>query len=45
MAWCCTEGALAYIGDQPVVESLGEELEEIVGTTVYVELRRRLGAE
>jgi hypothetical protein len=45
MAWCCTEGALAYVGDQPVVESLGEELEEIVGTTVYVELRRRLGAD
>jgi len=44
MAWCCTEGALAYVGDQPVIESLGEELEEIVSTTVYVELRRRLGA-
>ena len=42
MAWCCTEGDRAYVGDRPVVESLGEELEEIVGTTVYVELRRRL---
>ncbi len=43
MAWCCTEGERAYVGDRPVVESLGDELEAIVGTTVYVELRRRLG--
>lgn len=42
MAWCCTEGTGAYIGDRPVVESLGEELEAIVGAEVYVELRRRL---
>jgi hypothetical protein len=42
MAWCCTEGERAYVGEQPVVESLGEELAEIVGTEVYVELRRRL---
>ena len=42
MAWCCTEGPLAYVGDRPVVESLGEELEALVGTPVYVELQRRL---
>jgi hypothetical protein len=42
MAWCCTEGERAYVGDRPVVESLGEELSAIVGTAVYVELRRRL---
>jgi hypothetical protein len=42
MAWCCTEGDRAYVGDRPVVESLGAELEAIVGTEVYVELRRRL---
>jgi hypothetical protein len=42
MAWCCTEGDRAYVGDRPVVESLGPELEAIVGTSVYVELRRRL---
>jgi hypothetical protein len=42
MAWCCTEGDRAYVGDRPVIDSLGEELEEIVGTAVYVELRRRL---
>jgi len=41
MAWCCTEGRLAYVGDRPVIDSLGAELEEIVGTEVYVELRRR----
>jgi len=43
MAWCCTEGERAYVGDRPVVESLGEELEAIVGTPVSIELRRRLG--
>jgi hypothetical protein len=42
MAWCCTEGTRAYAGDAPVVESLAEELEGIVGPAVYVELRRRL---
>ncbi|MEI6403937.1 MAG: hypothetical protein WCP59_17320, partial [Actinomycetota bacterium] len=43
MAWCCTEGTDAYVGDRPVVDSLADELTEIVGHTVYVELRRRLG--
>jgi hypothetical protein len=42
MAWCCTEGERAQVGDVPVVESLRDELEEIVGVEVYVELRRRL---
>jgi hypothetical protein len=42
MAWCCTEGERAYVGDRPVIESLGEELAAIVGRQVYVELRRRL---
>jgi len=42
MAWCCTEGTRAYIGERPVVESLGDELEAIVGREVYVELRQRL---
>jgi hypothetical protein len=43
MAWCCTEGELAYVGDRPVVESLEEELSALMGREVYVELRRRLG--
>jgi hypothetical protein len=42
MAWCCTEGPLAYVGDRPVIDSLGAELEAVVGTEVYVELRRRV---
>jgi hypothetical protein len=42
MAWCCTEGTRAYVGDTPVIDSLAEELQAIVGTEVYVELRRRL---
>ena len=42
MAWCCTEGDLAYVGERPVIESLGEELKAVVGTEVYIELSRRL---
>ncbi len=42
MAWCCTEEEDAYVGDRPVVDSLGDELRAIVGAGVYVELRRRL---
>ncbi|MCU1353610.1 MAG: hypothetical protein JWM05_2819 [Acidimicrobiales bacterium] len=43
MAWCCTEEPEAYVGDAPVVESLATELTALVGTEVYVELRRRHG--
>ena len=32
MAWCCTEGDLAYVGDRPVVESLAEELDVPLAT-------------
>jgi hypothetical protein len=42
MAWCCTEGELAYVGHRPVIDSLADEIEAIVGTEVFVELRRRL---
>ena len=42
MAWCCTEGDRAYVGETTVLESLGDEIEALVGTTVHVELRRRL---
>ena len=43
MHWCCTEGTEAYVGTQPVIDSLAEELAGIAGQHVYVELRRRLG--
>jgi hypothetical protein len=43
MAWCCTEGTEAYVGDSAVIDSLGEELSAVIGHEVYVELRRRLG--
>jgi hypothetical protein len=43
MAWCCTEGELAYDGDAAVVDSLRDELTEVIGPAVYVELRRRVG--
>jgi hypothetical protein len=42
MAWCCTEGSSAYVGERQVIDSLGAELEAVVGTEVYVELRRRM---
>jgi hypothetical protein len=42
MAWCCTEGERAYVGAQPVIDSLAEEIEALVGPQVFVELRRRL---
>jgi hypothetical protein len=42
MHWCCTEGTRAYVGDRAVIDSLGEELEAVVGSTVLVELRRRI---
>ena len=42
MAWCCTEGSTAYVGDRPVIESLGAELEAVVGPAVFLELRHRI---
>ena len=42
MASCCTEEPAAYVGDRPVVESLADELDALVGPAVRVELRRRL---
>src|SRR5690606_24985052 len=31
MAWCCTEGPEAYVGEQQVIDSLSDEIEAIVG--------------
>ena len=42
MAWCCTEGERAYVGDRPVVESLAAELEGVVGAEVAVQVRSLL---
>ena len=42
MAWCCTEGNLAYVGDRPVIESLADEIEAVTGAEVFVELKRKL---
>ena len=42
MAWVCTEGPEAYIGEEPVIDSLAEPLQALVGDEVYVELRRRM---
>jgi hypothetical protein len=45
MAWCCTEEPDTYVGDRPVVDSLGPELQTMVGRAVYVELRKRLAVD
>ena len=45
MAWCCTEGTDAYVGEHTVVESLGEELAALTSKEIYVELRRRLSGQ
>jgi hypothetical protein len=42
MAWVCTEETDAYVGEQPVIDSLADELAALVGDEVYVELRRRI---
>jgi hypothetical protein len=42
MAWCCTEGTDAYVGESSVIDSLGDELSKMVGTEVFVQLRNRL---
>ncbi len=43
MAWCCTEEPDAYRSADRVIDGLAEEIEAMVGTPVFVELRRRLG--
>jgi len=45
MAWCCTEEPAAYQGDRPVVESLGAELQALVGDEVAVAIRSAISRE
>ena len=42
MAWCCTEGTEAYIGEHPVIDSLADELTGVMGPKAFLELRTRL---
>ncbi len=42
MAWVCTEESDAFVGDRPVVESLGDELGALLGAPLYEQLRDRL---
>lgn len=48
MAYCCTEResplADAFVGEVPVIESLREELEAILGVDLYAQLAERLSA-
>ena len=43
MAWCCTEGELAYVGSARVVDTLAPELRALVGDDVYDRLVAALG--
>jgi hypothetical protein len=45
MAWVCTDGDEAYVGDTPVIESLQDELTALVGNDVYVQIRQKLQPE
>jgi hypothetical protein len=45
MAWCCTEEPETYTGDRRVIDSLADELEAVVGTRVWLDLRRHLDRE
>lgn len=42
MAWCCTEAPDAYIGEEPVIDSLAAELTALANEAVYVQLRARV---
>ncbi len=42
MHWLCTEGDRAFVGEERVIDSLGDEITELVGTEVFVKLRSRL---
>jgi hypothetical protein len=45
MAWVCTDGDEAYVGDTPVIESLQDELTALVGNDVYVQICKKLQPE
>lgn len=42
VAWVCTEEPEPFVGDQPAVIALEDELQGLVGPDVYVEIRKRL---
>ena len=42
MAWCCTEGDRAYVGEQPVAITLREELGALLGDELAEEIAQRL---
>lgn len=45
MAWCCTEGSRAYVGDLPVHESLADVLSDVVDPDVHDALRAVLSRD
>jgi hypothetical protein len=42
MAWWCTEGDDAFVGHEPVIDSLRDELRVLFGEDLYDEVRARL---
>jgi len=45
MAWWCTEEPAALVGDSPLLVSMAEEIEALVGPEVAVAIRRRITGE
>lgn len=42
MAWCCTEGENAQVGDRSTADELADELQALVGPEVAVAIRRHV---
>ncbi len=42
MAWICTDSPEAYVGDQPVIDSMADELDALLGPRLYSEVRVQL---
>lgn len=45
IAWCCTEEPEPYTSEDPVAESLAEELTAMVGPEVHVQIRERIASK
>ncbi len=43
MAWICTDEPESYVGTNPVIDSLSEELQALMGPKLYREVRVRMG--
>lgn len=42
MAWICTDESAAYVGERPVIDSMADELDALLGTTLYRQVKVQL---